>query len=79
MEQNLQQAYIVAATRTPLGKAPRGMLSATRPDDLLATALRGLMAQAPQLDPALFPRARRASTWPVSAYCFPACPIPWAA
>ncbi|MFC3340550.1 acetyl-CoA C-acyltransferase [Paracandidimonas soli] len=52
MEQNLQQAYIVAATRTPIGKAPRGMLSATRPDDLLATALRGLMAQAPQLDPA---------------------------
>src|SRR5690606_21856146 len=52
MEQNLQQAYIVAATRTPIGKAPRGVFSSTRPDDLLATVLRGLMAQAPGMDPA---------------------------
>ncbi|MFA7669517.1 MAG: acetyl-CoA C-acyltransferase [Burkholderiaceae bacterium] len=47
----LQDAYIVAATRTPVGKAPRGMLSRTRPDDLLAMVLRGLLAQAPALDP----------------------------
>ncbi|MCC2596171.1 acetyl-CoA C-acyltransferase [Pusillimonas sp. MFBS29] len=48
----LQQAYIVAATRSPIGKAPRGMFSHTRPDDLLATVIQGLLAQAPGLDPA---------------------------
>ncbi|TFL14740.1 acetyl-CoA C-acyltransferase [Pusillimonas caeni] len=48
----LQQAYIVAATRSPIGKAPRGTLAHYRPDDLLATVLRGLLAQAPNLDPA---------------------------
>ncbi|WP_269499904.1 acetyl-CoA C-acyltransferase [Castellaniella sp. S9] len=48
----LQTAYIAAAIRTPIGKAPRGMYSHTRPDDLLATAIRGVMAQAPGLDPA---------------------------
>lgn len=48
----LQQAYIVAATRTPIGKAPRGMYSHTRPDEMLAKVIRGVMAQAPNLDPA---------------------------
>lgn len=48
----LQQAYIVAATRSPIGKAPRGTLAHYRPDDLLATVLQGLLAQAPSLDPA---------------------------
>ena len=47
----LQEAYIVAATRTPIGKAPRGMFKNTRPDDLLVAALRGAMAQVPSLDP----------------------------
>jgi len=48
----LQQAYIVAATRSPIGKAPRGTLSRYRPDDLLAEVLKGVLAQAPNLDPA---------------------------
>lgn len=48
----LQQAYIVAATRTPIGKAPRGVLSHQRPDDLLARVIQGVLAQAPSLDPA---------------------------
>ncbi|HWK69419.1 MAG TPA: acetyl-CoA C-acyltransferase [Burkholderiaceae bacterium] len=48
----LQQAYIAAATRSPIGKAPRGVFSHTRPDDLLATVIRGLLAQVPSLDPA---------------------------
>lgn len=48
----LQQAYIVAATRSPIGKAPRGFFSHTRPDELLATVIKGLLAQAPGLDPA---------------------------
>ena len=48
----LQQAYIAAATRSPIGKAPRGTLAHYRPDDLLATVLQGVLAQAPGLDPA---------------------------
>ncbi len=48
----LQQAYIVAATRSPIGKAPRGVFSHTRPDELLATVIKGLLAQVPDLDPA---------------------------
>ncbi len=48
----LQQAYIVAATRSPIGKAPRGFFSHTRPDELLAAVIKGLLAQTPGLDPA---------------------------
>jgi acetyl-CoA acyltransferase len=46
----IQDAYIVAATRTPVGKAPKGMFRNTRPDDLLAHALRHLVAQTPSID-----------------------------
>jgi acetyl-CoA acyltransferase len=52
MTRQVQEAYIVAATRTPVGKAPRGMFRNTRPDDLLAHVLRSVLAQAPSLDPA---------------------------
>src|SRR5690606_31016060 len=48
----LQQAYIVAATRSPIGKAPRGFFSHTRPDDLLATVVKDLLAQGPRLEAA---------------------------
>ncbi len=51
MTKQIQEAYIVAATRTPVGKAPRGMFRNTRPDDLLAHVLRSVLAQAPSLDP----------------------------
>ena len=47
----IQDAYIVAATRTPIGRSHRGFLRNTRPDDLLATTLRAALAQVPQLDP----------------------------
>lgn len=53
MSKQLQDAYIVAATRTPIGKAPRGMFNKTRPDDLLVRVLQNALAQAPGLDPAL--------------------------
>jgi len=53
MTKQLQDAYIVAATRTPIGKAPRGMFRNTRPDDLLVRALQSVMLQVPNLDPAL--------------------------
>jgi acetyl-CoA acyltransferase len=39
MTRQIQDAYIVAATRTAVGKAPRGMYKNTRPDDLLAHVL----------------------------------------
>ncbi len=52
MSKQIQEAYIVAATRTPVGKAPRGMFRNTRPDDLLAHVLKSVLAQAPSLDPA---------------------------
>lgn len=38
-----EQAYIVAARRSPVGKAPRGMFRQTRPDDLLTHVLRGVV------------------------------------
>ncbi|MFJ1256550.1 acetyl-CoA C-acyltransferase [Cupriavidus sp. CuC1] len=53
MMKQLQDAYIVAATRTPIGKAPKGAYKNTRPDDLLATILRAAVAQVPNLDPKL--------------------------
>ena len=45
------QAYIVSAMRTAIGKAPRGVLSHMRPDDLGAIALQGALNQVPQLLP----------------------------
>ncbi len=53
MSKQLQDAYIVAASRTPIGKAPRGVFRNTRPDDLLVHAIRSALAQVPGLDPSL--------------------------
>jgi acetyl-CoA acyltransferase len=51
MTRQVQDAYIVAATRTPIGKSGRGYFRNTRPDDLLVAAVRNAMAQVPTLDP----------------------------
>ena len=51
MSKQVQDAYIVAAVRTAVGKAPRGMFRSVRPDDLLAHVLKGALAQVPGLDP----------------------------
>jgi acetyl-CoA acyltransferase len=51
MAKQLQDAYIVAATRTPVGKAPRGALRHTRPDSLLAHVLQSVLMQVPQIEP----------------------------
>jgi acetyl-CoA acyltransferase len=48
----VQDAYIVAASRTPIGKSGRGHFRNTRADDLLITALRSALVQVPTLDPA---------------------------
>ncbi|MFN9479271.1 MAG: acetyl-CoA C-acyltransferase [Betaproteobacteria bacterium] len=51
MSKQVQDAYIVAATRTPIGKAPKGTFRHMRPDDLLVAAIRAALAQVPGLDP----------------------------
>jgi acetyl-CoA acyltransferase len=48
----MKEAVIVSAVRTPVGKAPNGVLRATRPDDLAAIVIREALARAPGLDPA---------------------------
>jgi acetyl-CoA acyltransferase len=45
------EAVIVAAARTPIGKAPRGSLRHTRPDDLAAMAIQAVLARCPAVDP----------------------------
>ena len=47
----MSNAYIYEAIRTPFGRYG-GALSAVRPDDLAAVALRALLGRVPQLDPA---------------------------
>ncbi len=47
----IQEAYIVAATRTPIGRSHRGFFRNMRPDDLLVKAIQAALAQVPSLDP----------------------------
>ena len=51
MAKQIQDAYIVAATRTPIGRSHRGVFRNTRPDDLLVKVLQAALAQVPTLDP----------------------------
>jgi len=51
MSKQLQDAYIVAASRTPIGKSHRGFFRTTRPDDLLVAAIQAALKQVPGLDP----------------------------
>ena len=52
MTRQIQDAYIVSAVRSAVGKAPRGVFRNTRPDDLLAHVLRAAVDRAPGIDPA---------------------------
>jgi len=52
MIKQIQDAYIVSAIRTPVGKAPRGMFKTVRPDDMLTHVLSAAMKQCAGLDPA---------------------------
>jgi acetyl-CoA acyltransferase len=52
MSNQIQNAYIVAATRLPIGKR-NGYFKSTRPDSMLAHCIKALLAQTPQIDPAL--------------------------
>ncbi len=51
MSKQVQDAYIVAATRTPIGRSGRGYFRNTRPDDLLVAAVKHALSQVPSLDP----------------------------
>src|SRR5437016_6972156 len=46
----MREVVIASAVRTPVGKAYKGTLRATRPDDLGAVAISGALARVPQLD-----------------------------
>jgi len=48
----MTDAVLVAAARTPIGKAPNGMLRTTRPDDLAALVIAEVLRRTPELDPA---------------------------
>ena len=52
MSKQIQDAYIIAATRLPVGRR-KGMLGHVRPDDMLAHAITSVLAQVPAIDPAL--------------------------
>src|SRR3984893_9591954 len=48
----MAEAVIVAAARSPIGRAFKGSLRELRPDDLAATIVRAALDQVPPLDPA---------------------------
>ncbi len=47
----MRETVIVSSVRTAVGKAYKGTLRATRPDDLAATAIKGALERVPQVDP----------------------------
>src|SRR5436309_1515027 len=47
----MSEAVIVSSVRTPVGRAFKGTLRATRPDELAAIAIKGALERVPQLDP----------------------------
>jgi len=49
---NIRDAVIVAAARTPVGKAKRGSLATVRPDEMAALVVQDLLKRVPTLDPA---------------------------
>ncbi len=53
MAKQVQEAYICAATRLPIGKSGRGYYKNTRPDEMLSRAIQAALAQVPGLDPSV--------------------------
>src|SRR4051812_3791952 len=47
----MREVVIVSSVRTPVGKAYKGTLRASRPDDLAAVAIKGALERVPQVDP----------------------------
>src|SRR5665213_3834301 len=46
----MPEAVLVSAVRTPVGRAPKGALSTTRPDDLAALAVSAALERVPGLE-----------------------------
>src|SRR5512146_1814780 len=46
----MREVVIASSVRTPVGKAYKGTLRATRPDDLAATAIKGALERVPKVD-----------------------------
>src|SRR3954454_5128956 len=46
----MREVVLVSSVRTPVGRAYKGTLRATRPDELAAIAIKGALARVPQLD-----------------------------
>ena len=53
MSKQVQDAYICAATRLPIGKSGRGYFKNTRPDEMLSRVIQAALAQVPGLDPSV--------------------------
>src|SRR5512132_558994 len=47
----MREVVVVSSVRTPVGRAFKGTLRATRPDELAAVAIKGALQRIPQLDP----------------------------
>src|SRR5437763_9956657 len=47
----MREVIIASSVRTPVGRAYKGTLRATRPDELAAVAIKGALERVPQLDP----------------------------
>src|SRR5208282_648633 len=47
----MREVVVVSSVRTPVGRAYKGTLRATRPDELAAVAIKGALERVPQLDP----------------------------
>src|SRR6266849_743563 len=47
----MREVVLVSSVRTPVGRANKGTLRATRPDELAAVAIKGALERVPQLDP----------------------------
>jgi acetyl-CoA acyltransferase len=47
----MREVVLVSSVRTPVGRAYKGTLRATRPDELAAIAIKGALERVPQLDP----------------------------
>src|ERR671931_1485557 len=47
----MREVVLVSSVRTPVGRAFKGTLRATRPDELAAIAIKGALDRVPQLDP----------------------------
>jgi acetyl-CoA acyltransferase len=47
----MREVVVVSSVRTPVGRAFKGTLRATRPDELAAVAIKGALDRVPQLDP----------------------------